>query len=185
MKFGNYFRMSRLAKKPLKLPGNVELTVTGNTFAVKGPKATLSREFHSFISVEVTPEGVVIAPKNNTRLAKALSGTIAAHVRNMAKGVVEPFVRKLILEGVGYKVELKGKDLVFLVGFSHPVSLSVPEGITAVVEKNVITLTGSDKDVVGQFAANIRRVKPPEPYLGKGIRYDGEVIRRKEGKKAV
>jgi len=177
--------MSRLAKKPIAIPGNVQVTVTGNAFSVKGPKATLSRDFHSFISVEVTPEGVVIAPKNNTRLAKALSGTIAAHLKNMVKGTVEPFVRKLILEGVGYRVELKGKDLSFLVGFSHPVLLPIPEGVTATVEKNIITLTGSDKDVVGQFAANVRRVKEPEPYLGKGIRYDDEVIRRKEGKKAV
>lgn len=177
--------MSRLAKKPTPIPGNVQVSVAGNTFTVKGPKATLEREFHSFISVEVTPEGVVVAAKNNTRLAKALSGTIVAHLRNMMKGVTEPFVRKLILEGVGYKVELKGKDLGFLVGFSHPVSLAIPEGVTAAVEKNTIILTGADKDVVGQFAANIRRVKPPEPYLGKGIRYEGEVIRRKEGKKAV
>ncbi len=177
--------MSRLAKKPFVVPSNVEVTTAGNSFSVKGPKATLTRDVHSFISVSVTPEGVVVAPKNNTRLAKALSGTIVAHLRNMVTGVTTPFVRKLILEGVGYRVELKGNDLSFLVGFSHPVVLPIPAGITATVEKNTITLQGSDKDVVGQFAANIRRVKPPEPYLGKGIRYEGEVIRRKEGKKAV
>ena len=177
--------MSRLAKKPTPVPANVTVTVTGNTFSVKGPKATLTREFHPFVSMEVTPEGVVIKAKNNTRLAKALTGTIAAHLRNMMKGVVTPFVQKLVLEGVGYRVELKGKDLGFLVGFSHPVSLPIPEGVTATVEKNAITLEGCDKDVVGQFAANVRRVKPPEPYLGKGIRYADEVIRRKEGKKAV
>ncbi len=177
--------MSRLAKKPLVVPAKVEVSASGNTISVKGPKAALTRDVHSFITVSVTPEGVVVAPKNNTRLAKALSGTIVSHLKNMMAGVVTPFTRKLILEGVGYRVELKGKDLSFLVGFSHPVLLPIPEGITATVEKNTITLEGSDKDVIGQFAANIRRVKPPEPYLGKGIRYEGEAIRRKEGKKAV
>lgn len=177
--------MSRLAKKPVIVPAKIEVSTSSNTLTVKGPKATLSRAIHSFIGMEVTPEGVSVTTKNNTRLAKALTGTYVSHLRNMMKGVTTPFVTKLILEGVGYRVEVKGKDIVFLVGFSHPVKLAIPEGITATAEKNLITIEGADKDAVGQFAANIRRVKEPEPYLGKGIRYSDEVIRRKEGKKAV
>jgi large subunit ribosomal protein L6 len=103
----------------------------------------------------------------------------------MVKGVETPFKQVLILEGVGYKAEVKGKDLQFIVGFSHPVKLAIPEDVTATAEKNLITLLSANKESVGQFAANVQRVKPPEPYLGKGIRYEGQVIRRKQGKKAV
>ena len=184
MKFGNTMA-SRLAKKPIAIPSKVQVTSTDGVITVKGSKATLTRPFHTSLSIEVTPEGVVITPKNSSRLAHALTGTFAAHVKTMIKGVEEPFKKNLVLTGVGYKVDLKGKDLVFVVGFSHPVSLPVPEGITAAVAKNVITVEGADKQQVGQFAAEIRAVKPPEPYLGKGIKYEDEVIRRKQGKKAV
>lgn len=177
--------MSRLAKKPIPVPAKVEVSSQGGTLSVKGPKATLSRTTHSFVTIEVKPEGVVVTPKNNTRLAKALTGTFAAHVRSMVRGVETPYKRALIMEGVGYKAEVKGKDIVFSVGFSHPVRISIPDGVSAAVEKGIITIEGSDKEVVGQFAANIRSVKPPEPYLGKGIRYEDEVVRRKQGKKAV
>lgn len=177
--------MSRLAKKPIIIPSKVTVTSADSTVTVKGAKETLSRTVHSSIEITVTPEGVMVAPKNNTRLAKALTGTFAAHLRSMMKGVETPFKKGLILDGVGYRVELKGKELVFTVGFSHQVKLAIPEGLTATAEKNVITIEGADKEKVGQFAANVRSVKPPEPYLGKGIRYSDEVIRRKQGKKAV
>jgi large subunit ribosomal protein L6 len=121
----------------------------------------------------------------NTDKAPALWGTYAAHLRNMIAGVTEGYTRILEIEGVGYRAEVKGNDLVLSVGFSHLVPLAIPEGITAEVLKNVITLTGSDKDALGQFAANVRKVKKPEPYKGKGIRYRGEFIIRKQGKKAV
>lgn len=183
MRFGN--RMSRLAKKPIAVPQKVEVTSAGATLTVKGGKATLSRPIHPAVGIEVTAEGIVITAKNNSKLAKALTGTFAAHTRSMIHGVETPWKRVLVLEGVGYKVELKGKELNFIVGFSHPVKLTIPDGITATVEKNVITIEGADKDALGQFAAHIRRVKPPEPYLGKGIRYQDEVIRRKQGKKSV
>ncbi len=176
---------SRLAKKPIAIPGKVQVTSADGVLTVKGSKATLSRNVHTSLSIEVTPEGVVIKPKNTSRLAHALTGTFAAHLKTMIKGVEEPFKKNLVLTGVGYKVELKGKDLVFAVGFSHPVTLAVPEGITAAVNKNIITVEGADKQAVGQFAAEIRAVKKPEPYLGKGIKYEDEVIRRKQGKKAV
>lgn len=177
--------MSRLAKKPIAVPAKVEVSASGDSLSVKGAKATLTKSIHPYISIVAGPEGIQISAKNNSKLAKALTGTYAAHLRSMMKGVETPFKKNLVLEGVGYRVELKGKELVFTVGFSHPVKLAIPEGLTATVEKNAIGIEGADKEKVGQFAANVRSVKPPEPYLGKGIRYADEVIRRKQGKKAV
>lgn len=176
--------MSRLAKKPIAV-GKAQVSVGGGMLTVKGSKATLEKRVHPSVKIEVTPEGVVVTANDRSRLGKALTGTFASHVRNMVKGVEEPYKRVLILEGVGYRVEVKGKEMVFTVGKSHQVKLAIPEGIAVTAEKNVMTLLGSDKEAVGQFAANIRAVKPPEPYLGKGIRFEGEVIRRKQGKKAV
>ncbi|MEJ0053848.1 MAG: 50S ribosomal protein L6 [bacterium] len=177
--------MSRLAKKPVVLASSTQVSVADGVLSVKGPKGTLTRPVHSFVSIEVTPEGVQVSPRNNSKLSKALTGTFVAHVRNMAAGVVTPFRKSLILEGVGYKVELAGKELVLSVGFSHKVKLPVPEGITATIEKNTIHFDSPDKDALGQFAAVVRAVKPPEPYLGKGFRYSDEKILRKQGKKAV
>lgn len=175
----------RIAKKPIAIPAKVEVSTAGGQLMVKGSKATLSRPIHDAVSIEVTPEGVMIAPKNDSKLARALTGTFAAHTVAMITGVETPFKKVLQLNGVGYKVELKGNELVFAVGFSHPVALTVPADLAVTVAKNVITVEGSDKQAVGQFAAEIRAVKPPEPYLGKGIKYEDEVIRRKQGKKAV
>lgn len=177
--------MSRLAKKPIVVPAKVSVTLADGMVTVKGSKDTLTRDVHSSISIEVTPEGVVVSPKNNTRLARALTGTYAAHMRAMISGVETPFKKVLIINGVGYKVEMKGNELVFALGFSHPVVVTIPEGITVGVVKNTITIEGADKQKVGQFAAEIRDLKRPEPYLGKGIKYEDEVIRRKQGKKAV
>lgn len=177
--------MSRLAKKPIPVAPKTEVSVSGNTLSVKGSKATLTKSVHPLVGIVVGADGIQVSAKDNSKLAKALTGTYAAHIRSMMQGVETPWKRGLILEGVGYRVELKGKELVFTVGFSHQVKLAIPEGITATVEKNNITIEGSDKDTVGQFAANVRSVKPPEPYLGKGIRYSTETIRRKQGKKAV
>jgi large subunit ribosomal protein L6 len=177
--------MSRLAKKPIPVPAKVQVTTDNGVLMVKGAKETLERPIHSSISITVEPEGVMVRPANGTRLARALTGTYAAHVRAMMTGVETPFKKVLQLNGVGYKVELKGNELVFAVGFSHPVALIIPEGLTATVAKNLITIEGADKQKVGQFAAEVRAVKPPEPYLGKGIKYEDEVIRRKQGKKAV
>lgn len=176
--------MSRLAKKPIELKGT-DVSVNGNTVTVKGAKGTLTRTVHPLVEISVDTAGVMVAPKDASRFANALTGTYVSHVRNMVSGVSRPFEKKLILEGVGYRMEIKGRELILTVGFSHPVRLPIPEGIIAALEKNVITLSSPDKELVGQFAANIRRVKPPEPYLGKGIRYADEVVRRKQGKKAV
>jgi large subunit ribosomal protein L6 len=176
--------MSRLAKKPTAA-GKTDVSVAHGVLTVKGSKGILTKRVHPSVSITVVDGQVSIAPKNHSRLAKALTGTFASHVKNMVQGVETPFLKKLILEGVGFRVEVKGKDIVLTVGFSHTVPLAIPEDVTATVEKNVIKLESINKESVGQFAANIRRVKPPEPYLGKGIRYDGEIIRRKQGKKAV
>jgi len=177
--------MSRLAKKPIAVPAKVTVNTEDGILVVKGSKETLTKDIHDSIKIEMTPEGIMVTPKNNTKLARALTGTYAAHVRAMIQGVETPFKKVLIINGVGYKVELKGNELVFALGFSHPVVMQIPDGITATVVKNVITLEGADKQKVGQFAAEIRDKKRPEPYLGKGIKYDDEVIRRKQGKKAV
>lgn len=176
--------MSRLAKKTIPV-GKAEVSATSGVLTVKGSKGTLSKRIHPSVSIAVDAAGVSITPKDQSRLAKMLTGTFAAHVKNMVRGVENRYEKKLILEGVGYRVEVKGKDVVLTVGFSHTVALPIPEGITATVEKNVIKIEGADKEVVGQFSADIRRIKPPEPYLGKGFHYDGEVILRKQGKKAV
>lgn len=176
--------MSRLAKKPIALKGTA-VTVEGGVLTVKGSKITLTKRVHPSVSISIDETGAMITPKDHSRLAKALTGTFASHVKNMVAGVETPFSKKLILEGVGYRMELKGKELVLTVGFSHTVPLAIPEDVTVVVEKNTATISSPNKESVGQFAANVRRVKPPEPYLGKGIRYSDEVIRRKQGKKAV
>jgi large subunit ribosomal protein L6 len=176
--------MSRLAKKPIAT-GKADVTVAGGVLTVKGPKGTLTKRVHPLIGIAVDAQGVLVTPKDTSKLAKALTGTFASHVKNMVQGVETPYVVKLILDGVGYKMEVKGKNVVLVVGFSHPVNIEIPEDVSAKVEKNVITLESANKESVGQFAANIRRIKPPEPYLGKGIHYEGEIIRRKQGKKAV
>jgi large subunit ribosomal protein L6 len=176
--------MSRLAKKPILL-GKTTVTVDGGSLTVKGSKATLTKRVHPSVSISITPEGALVAAKDSSKLARSLTGTFASHIRNMVQGVETPYVQKLIIEGVGFRAELKGKELVLALGFSHPVSLSVPEDVAVLVEKNVLTLTSANKESLGQFAANVRRQKPPEPYLGKGIRYDGEVILRKQGKRST
>ena len=176
--------MSRLAKKPIAV-GKTDVSVAGGVLTVKGTKGTLTKRVHPSINIAVDTEGVLVTPKDHSRLAKALTGTFASHVKNMVQGVETLYMKKLIMDGVGYKMEVKGKDVVLTVGFSHTVSLAIPEDITVTVEKNVLKIESANKESVGQFAANVRRVKPPEPYLGKGIHYEGEVIRRKQGKKAV
>lgn len=177
--------MSRIGKLAITIPAGTEVSVTSDAIIVKGKGGTLSRVTHPAVKVTVADGNASVEPANNTRLAKALWGTYAAHVRNMINGVNTPFVKKLQVEGIGYKAELNGKNLKLTVGFSHPVLVPIPEGITAVVEKNIITVSGADKDAVGQFTASVREIKKPEPYKGKGIRYEGEVVRQKQGKKAA
>lgn len=177
--------MSRLGKQPIALPSGVEATFTEGVLTVKGPKGSLTRPMTDDVAVKVEDNTIVLTPDETSDAAPALWGTYAAHANNMVTGVTDGFEKKLEIEGVGYRAEMKGTTLVLNVGFSHAVELEVPEGLTTTVEKNVITVSGIDKDAVGQFAANIKKVKKPEPYKGKGIRYQGEYIIRKQGKKAV
>lgn len=175
--------MSRLAKRPIQIPKSAEVTVSGGTIAVKGPKGSITKPAHRLIAVEVSAEGVQVSRKGNSRESQALVGTYASHVRNMLKGVTEGYTKKLLIEGVGYKWDVAGKTLNLALGFSHPVKMDIPEGLTLTADRTSLTITGFDKEVVGQFAANVRAMKKPEPYKGKGIRYDNEVILRKQGKK--
>ena len=177
--------MSRIGKQPIAIPENTQVTKDGNTITVKGPLGELSRTFKDGIEITVGDKEVVLQPKEETNFLNALWGTYASHIKNMVSGVNRPFEKKLIVEGVGFKVELSGNELVLSLGFSHKINVPVPEGVNVAVEKNTITVSGIDKEAVGKFAAEIKALKKPEPYKGKGIRYEGEVIRRKQGKKSV
>ncbi len=152
---------------------------------VKGPQGELKKKFRDDIIVTVEKDSVTLTLSHNTIQSRALWGTYASHLKNMIAGVNKPYERKLIVEGIGFKSDVKGKDLILNVGFSHPVSLPIPDDVKVVAEKNNITVSGIDIEKVTQFAAVIRATKKPEPYLGKGIRYSDEVIRRKQGKKAA
>lgn len=177
--------MSRIGKKVITLPANTELKLEGDSVSVKGPLGTLTRELHPEILVKLDGSTVTLAPKKETLETKALWGTYASHLTNMIAGVNSPFEKKLILEGIGYKSEVRGDKIVFALGFSHPVEVAIPSTLKVTAEKNVITISGSNKEEVGMFAANLRALKKPEPYKGKGMRYETEVIRRKQGKKSV
>lgn len=177
--------MSRIGKQPINLPKGVEASVSAGVLTVKGPKGTLTRKLDDKVQVATLNGSIVVSLKEENDESSAIWGTIAAHANNMVEGVTNGFTKVLEIEGVGYRAELKGKELVLSVGFSHPVALTIPEGVSVAVEKGVVTLTGNDKEAVGQFAADVRKVKKPEPYKGKGIHYRGEYIIRKQGKKAV
>ena len=177
--------MSRIGKQEILIPSGVKVTQADGVVTVAGPKGTLSKTFRDDITITVTSTNVILNIKRNDKFSKSLWGTYASHIKNMITGVQIPYVKKLILEGVGFKSEVKGNVFNFALGFSHPVIVKIPEGITATAEKNNITITGIDKELVGSFTAAIRALKKPEPYKGKGMRYEGEVIRRKHGKKTV
>ena len=176
--------MSRIGNRVLTLPSNVTLTVNGNIVTVKGPKGELSTEINKHITVEVNNEEVVIKRDNDNY--KNFHGTANANIKNMITGVSEGFEKKLEAVGVGYRFALKGNDLVVTAGYSHPVEVKVPEGIKLEVPSNTeLFVRGADEQLVGEFAANVRKIRPPEPYKGKGIRYSDEHIIRKVGKKAA
>ncbi|HEY4494217.1 MAG TPA: 50S ribosomal protein L6 [Candidatus Paceibacterota bacterium] len=176
--------MSRIGKQEILIPPGVKVTQSGDTITVAGPKGTLSKVFRNDVIITVGDK-ITLNIKRNDKFSKSLWGTYASHIKNMIAGVQTPYVKKLILEGVGYKSEVKGKEFNFALGFSHPVIVKIPEGITATAEKNNITISGVDKELVGSFTAGIRALKKAEPYKGKGMRYEGEVVRRKQGKKTA
>jgi len=184
--------MSRIGKKPIQIPEGVEVKIEGKKIIVKGSGGELNKEFPSEIKVEVKDGRILVLPQTSStkimvrdKKTNALWGLTRALIANMVKGITEGYEKKLEIEGLGFRANLEGDNLVLKVGFTHPVKLKAPEGIKFLVEKNVITISGADKQSVGEIAAKIRRVQPPEPYKGKGIRYAGEVIRKKVGKKAV
>lgn len=177
--------MSRIGKQEIQISKGIEVIKSGNVLSVKGPKGNLSKVFRDDITITIKGDLITLNTNRNDKFSKSLWGTYASHIKNMIKGVETPYQKKLILEGVGFKSEVKGRELVFALGFSHPVIVKIPEGITATAEKNNITISGIDKELVGNFTASVRALKKPEPYKGKGMRYEDEVIRRKQGKKTV
>lgn len=175
--------MSRIGKMPVTIPEGVQVTVENNKVTVKGPKGSLSREFHNDIIIKTEDSNIIVERPSDQKNHRALHGLTRSLINNMIAGVVGGFQKVLVLEGVGYRAALQGKKLTLTVGYSHPVEFEPPEGIEfEVPAPNRIIVKGIDKELVGQIAANIRAVREPEPYKGKGIRYEDEVVRRKEGK---
>lgn len=177
--------MSRIGKKPVTVPSGVTVTVENNFVTVKGPKGQLEAQFNTDLTFDVQENIVEIVRPSEAKFHKAIHGTTRALLNNMVVGVSEGFKKELKMVGVGYRSAMQGNTLVLQAGYSHPVEMILPEGITVEVVKNTtIIVAGIDKQLVGEFSANIRDVRPPEPYLGKGIRYVDEHVRRKEGKTA-
>lgn len=176
--------MSRIGKKPIVIPNGVTVKLDGLNIAVKGPKGTLNHRVMPLVNVSVKDDEILVEPKGDERQKAAFQGLERALLANMVKGVSEGFKREMSLIGVGYKVSLEGKKLLFNLGFSHPVEFALPQGIEAEVGERGVTFTikGIDRQVVGQTCATIRSFRPPEPYKGKGIRYADEIVRQKAGK---
>lgn len=182
--------MSRIGKKPIEIPKEVEVSLEGKRIEVKGPKGNLAREIHAAISIKREGNYLLVFPQDGPRddlrkPIRALWGLTRALIWNMIKGVTEGYEKRLEIEGIGYRAILEGRNLVLNVGFIHPLKLFIPENVVLSINKNIVTVGGVDKEKVGQFAALIRKAKPAEPYKGKGIKYEGEQIRRKLGKRAA
>ena len=175
--------MSRLGKLPIDLPQGVEARIEGELIVVKGPKGELKQKLHSLVKVDIADGIIKVTPSNiEAKGAAAFWGLYRSLIKNMVEGVSKGFEKKLELNGVGYKVAGGGQKLNFALGFSHPVEFTLPEGISCAVEGKFITISGADKQMVGEMAAQVRRLEKPEPYKGKGIKYVDEVLRRKAGK---
>ena len=177
--------MSRIAQKPIQLPPKTEANLAAGVFTVKGPLGILTKNFRDDIKIVIEKGQITLTLAHDSLQSRALWGTYASHIKNMIAGVNKPYEKKLIVEGIGFKADIKGKDLVLALGFSHTISVPIPADLKVTSEKNTLTISGIDCEKVGQFAAQIRSLKKPEPYLGKGVRYADEVIRRKQGKKAA
>lgn len=178
--------MSKVGKLPVALPAGVTVTVANNVMTVKGPKGELKQPFSSNIKIDVQSNEVVLSTLNDTKQAGADHGLYRSLLNNMVKGVSEGFTKTLVITGVGYRAEVKGKELVMNLGYSSDYIVIIPNGVTvATTPDGKVTVTGIDKQLVGEFSSQIRKLRKPEPYKGKGIRYDNEVIRRKVGKTGV
>lgn len=174
--------MSRIGKKPIPIPKGVEVKINDGSVTVKGPKGTISRGIHPKVQIKTGGENVLVTVEDGARETRALHGLYGALVSNMVSGVSKEFEKVLEIVGVGYRAEVKGRAILFNLGFSHPINFDLPDGISAAIDKNKITLLGIDKELLGRTAAKIRGLRPPEPYKGKGIRYSDEHIRKKAGK---
>lgn len=174
--------MSRIGKMPIKIPKDVKIDIKDDTITVKGPKGELKRQINPRVSLNIDNDILIINVKDDSKESNACHGLFRALVNNMVKGVSKGFERILEIVGVGYKVEISGRKATFNLGYSHPVVYELPKGIDAAIEKSKITLTGIDKELLGETAAKIRSFRKPEPYKGKGIKYSTEVIQRKAGK---
>jgi len=176
--------MGRLGKLPVNIPEGVTATVAGRTVSVAGAKGTLSRAFSSMVKISQTDEGILVEGKGNSKIAKQHQGSTRAHIANMVAGVTEGWKKSLEVSGPGYRAEVKGQDLVLTIGYSHPVIITAPEGVSFSMEKNVITVEGADKEAVGHVSSLVRRSREPNPYTGSGVKYTDEQVRRKVGKQA-
>ena len=176
--------MSKIGKAPIKIPEGVTVEISERTVTVAGSKGTLFRKIHPTTKVKIEGGEILVSSNAKDKVGHSIYGTTRALIANMVKGVKDGWTKELELVGTGFKAEVSGNDLILTVGYSHPVKIEAPEGISFKVEKTIISVSGCDREVVGQIAANIREVRPPEPYNGKGIKYRDEVIRRKPGKAA-
>lgn len=178
--------MSRIGKMPVEIPAGVKATVTGQAVEITGPKGVLKKEFNPRISIEISDGKILVKRQHDDKLSRSLHGLSRALIANMIRGVTEGYEKKLAIEGVGYKAQVVQSKLTMQLGFSHPAVYEAPAGVELKVDKqNNISVSGCNNELVGEVAAEIRRIKPPEPYRGKGIRYADEHIRRKVGKKTV
>ena len=176
--------MSRVGSSAITIPADVTLSNNGGVVVVKGKNGELTAPLHSDVELSVAENVATLKPVRDTRQAKALWGTMRSNLNNMVVGVTEGFTRKLEINGVGYRAAMQGNKLVLSLGFSHPVEMEVPAGLKVAVENNTsVTITGADKQLIGQFASEVRAKRPPEPFKGKGVKYADEYIFRKEGKK--
>jgi large subunit ribosomal protein L6 len=176
--------MSRIGKKPVAIPQGVSVTTDNNLVTVKGPKGEMKFEHHFDVSIKFGENEFTVEKESKGKHVPAIWGTTARRIENMIEGVVSGFKKQLELNGVGFRMAIAGKTITLALGFSHPVVVEVPVGLEVIIEGNTMTVSGIDKHAVGQFAANIRALKPVEPYKGKGFKYVGEHVRRKEGKKS-
>ena len=181
----SFGKMSRIGKQPIQIPDGVEIKINNNLILAKGPKGELSRELHPDINAEIKDKEILVTLKGDKKDNNVIWGTYRALISNMVTGVNKGFEKRLLFEGIGFKAAVNGNKLVLSLGFSHPIEIDAPKDVIFKVEKNTINISGPNKDLVGQVTADIRALKKPEPYKGKGIRYEKEVIKRKAGKKAA
>jgi large subunit ribosomal protein L6 len=177
--------MSRIGKKGIVIPEKTDVKIENGVIFVRGPHGELKRDLNKNILVEIADKKISLKPIKESLENNALWGTFTSHITNMIEGVNKPYEKRLIIEGIGYKADATPTDITFKVGFSHPVKMSIPKGLKVTSDKGIISVSGIDKELVGTFAAKVKAVKKPEPYKGKGIRFENEVIRRKEGKKTA